>query len=212
MKRLPTHRFRQRLWASLPIRAQWIAIDAPMRPHVKVKSQGPLGHKTRACLFDPHDCGRKNPGLCRSKYSSGRLGRAHPSWTLQVCTCLSKCGWSANDFYHRTVLAQANCQTKDAAPPWNFLPLQAPPLLPLAFGLRPGLLHSIPPCLTFTKKGNGIFPLYWPDLTSNSVQLTRFFVRRLDSLTAVSTCKLPTPCWHCQVIIFAAKKLWEILM
>ena len=153
----------------------------------------------------------KNPGLCRSKYSSGRLGRAHPSWTLQVCTCLSKCGWSANGFYHRTVLAQANCQTKDAAPPWNFLPLQALPLLPLAFGLRPGLLHSIPPCLTFTKKGNGIFPLNWPDLTSNSVQLTRFFVWRLDSLTAASTCKLPTPCCHCHVMILLPKssgKFW----
>lgn len=129
-----------------------------------------LGH---VCLIHM-TVAEKKPGLCRSKYSSGRLGRAHPSWTPQVCTCLSKCGWLANGFYHRTVLAQANCQTKDAAPPWNFLPLQAPPLLPLAFGLRPGLLHSIPPCLTFTKKGNGIFPLYWPELTSNSVQLTRF--------------------------------------
>lgn len=145
----------------------------------------------------------KKPGLCRSKYSSGRLGRAHPSWTPQVCTCLSKCGWSANGFYHRTVLAQANCTLK--FPPTPSTALTAP-------GLRitSGIVAFNSTVPYIHKKGQRHLSMTGPDIKFRPIdpflcEKTRLFDSRINMQTANSLLSFSS---H----DFAAKKLWEILM
>ncbi len=174
--------------------------QVPRIEHVWVRSPS-LMHITVA----------ENPGLCRSKYNSGRLGRAHPSWTPQDCTCLSMCwaGCSSElipQSLPRNCLAQVKCQTKDQAP--EISSHSKYPKCPWPSDYVRDCCIQFKRALHSQKFRAGA-SFHWPDLTSNSLQLTRFFVRRLDSLTVISTSKLPTPCCHCQVMTLPPKSCWS---